>query len=70
VAKNKAEDARIAIRNIRRDGNEEVKTAQKEGHVSEDVLKKTLDEIQRITDKYIEIINKLLEAKEAEIMEV
>jgi ribosome recycling factor len=70
VAKNKAEDARVAIRNIRRDGNEEVKTAQKEGHVSEDVLKKTLDEIQKITDEYIERINKLLEAKEAEIMEV
>ena len=70
VAKNKAEDARISIRNIRRDGNEEVKTAQKDGHLSEDVQKKTLDEIQKITDEYIETINKLLEAKEAEIMEV
>jgi ribosome recycling factor len=70
VAKGKAEDARVAIRNIRRDGNEEVKTAEKEGHVSEDDSKKTLDEIQKITDKYIEKINKLLDAKDAEIMEV
>jgi ribosome recycling factor len=70
VAKGKAEDGRIAIRNIRRDGNEEVKTAEKEGHVSEDISKKTLEEIQKITDEYIEKINVLLEAKDAEIMEV
>jgi ribosome recycling factor len=70
VAKGKAEDARVAIRNIRRDGNEEVKTAEKEGHVSEDDSKKTLDQIQKITDEYIEKINKLLDAKDAEIMEV
>jgi len=70
VAKGKAEDARVAIRNIRRDGNEEVKTAEKEGHVSEDDSKKTLDKIQKITDEYIEKINKLLDAKDAEIMEV
>ena len=70
VAKGKAEDARVAIRNIRRDGNEEVKTAEKDGHVSEDDSKKTLDEIQKITDAYIEKINKLLDAKDAEIMEV
>lgn len=70
VAKGKAEEARVAIRNIRRDGNEEVKTAEKDGHVSEDVSKKTLEEIQKITDEYIENINKFLDAKEAEIMEV
>lgn len=70
VAKGKAEDARVAVRNIRRDGNEEVKTVEKEGHVSEDDSKKTLDEIQKITDEYIENINKLMDAKDAEIMEV
>ena len=70
VAKGKAEDARVAIRNIRRDGNEEVKTAEKDGHVSEDDSKKTLEEIQKITNEYIEDINKFLDAKEAEIMEV
>jgi len=70
VAKNKAEEVRIAIRNIRRDGNEEIKAAEKEGHVSEDISKKTLEEVQKITDEYIEKINKLLDAKDAEIMEV
>ena len=70
VAKGKAEDARIAIRNIRRDGNDEVKTAEKESHISEDTSKKVLEEIQKITDKYIDQINSIVELKEAEIMEV
>ncbi len=70
VAKSKAEEARIAIRNIRRDGNDEVKKAEKEGHVSEDDSKKTLEEIQKITDEFIKKVNELLEAKIEEIMEV
>jgi len=70
VVKGKAEDVRVAIRNIRRDGNEEVKNAEKDGHVSEDDSKKTLEDIQKITDEYIEKINKFLDAKDAEIMEV
>ncbi len=70
IAKGKAEDVRIAIRNIRRDGNEEVRTAEKNAHISEDTTKKVMDEIQKITDEYIETINKMLESKEAEIMEV
>lgn len=70
VAKGKAEDARIAIRNIRRDGNEEVKTAEKESHISEDESKKVLEEIQKITDEYVDQINSIVELKEAEIMEV
>jgi ribosome recycling factor len=70
VAKGKAEDARIAIRNIRRDGNDEVKNAEKESHISEDESKKVLEEIQKITDKYIDQINSIVELKETEIMEV
>ena len=70
IAKGKAEDARVAIRNIRRDANEEVRTAEKNKHISEDLTKKVMDEIQKITDEYIEKINKLFEAKETEIMEV
>jgi len=70
IAKGKAEDARIAIRNIRRDGNEEVKTAEKNQHISEDDTKKVIDQIQETTNDYIEKINNLLETKEAEIMEV
>ncbi len=70
VAKGKTEEARVAIRNIRRDGNEDVKEAEKKDHISEDDSKKVLDEIQKITDEYIKKINKLLDAKEEEIMEV
>lgn len=70
VAKGKAEESRIAIRNIRRDGNDEVKQAEKDGHVSEDDSKRSLEGIQKITDEYIDMVNKLLEGKEAEIMEV
>ena len=70
VAKAKAEEARIAIRNIRRDGNDDVKNAEKEGHLSEDDSKKAIEDIQKITDDYVEKVGTLLEAKEAEIMEV
>ncbi len=70
VAKAKAEEARIAIRNIRRDGNDDVKHAEKEGHLSEDDSKKAIEDIQKITDDYVEKVGILLEAKEAEIMEV
>lgn len=70
IVKGKAEEARIAIRNIRRDGNDEVKTAEKKGDLSEDDSKKLMEEIQKITDEYIESINEFLEKKEAEIMEV
>lgn len=70
VVNKKAEEARIAIRNIRRDGNEQVKAEEKAGNISEDEVKRTLDEIQKLTDKYIKKIDQLAEAKEKEIMEV
>jgi ribosome recycling factor len=70
VSKNMAEQSRVAIRNIRRDVNEDLKKAQKNGEMSEDEEKKTGDDIQKLTDKYIAEINRELEAKEKEIMEV
>jgi ribosome recycling factor len=70
IAKGKTEDARVAIRNIRRDGNEEVKEAEKRDHISEDDSQKVLKDIQKITDDYIEQLNELMDVKEAEIMEV
>ena len=70
VTKNMAEQSRIAIRNIRRDANEELKKKQKSSHLSEDVAKRGMDEIQKITDKYIKEVNELLEKKEKEILEV
>lgn len=70
LAKNKTEHSRVAIRNIRRDANEELKKLQKDSEISEDDCKRGQDEVQKLTDKYIEDLNKLLEEKEKEILEV
>ncbi len=70
LAKNMAEQSRIAVRNHRRDANEEIKKAKADSELSEDEAKKASDEIQKLTDKYIEEINSVLEAKEKEILEV
>ncbi len=68
-AKAQAEQSRVAIRNIRRDGNEELKKLEKDGTLTEDGLKTAEDELQKNTDKFIQEINKILEDKEKEIME-
>ena len=70
VAKNMAEQSRVAIRNIRRDANEEIKKQQKSGDLSEDLAKRAEDEVQTLTDLHIHEINDSLEAKETEILEV
>jgi ribosome recycling factor len=70
TVRRKAEDARVAIRNIRRDINEEIKKLEKEKHISEDVVKKLHEEIQKITDSYISKVDEVLNHKEKEIMEV
>lgn len=68
-AKNYAEQSRVAIRNIRRDGNDELKKLEKEGLLTEDDLKTTEEDLQKATDKFIQEINKILEEKEKDIME-
>ena len=70
VARNMAEQARVAVRNIRRDANDELKKNEKDGDLSEDDLKRGEDEIQKLTDRYVEEINQALEAKEKEILEI
>ena len=70
LARNIAEKSRIAVRNIRRDGNDGLKNLQKASEISEDESKRGQDEIQKLTDKYIEEVNELVEAKEKEIMEI
>ncbi|MEJ2665167.1 MAG: ribosome recycling factor [Spirochaetia bacterium] len=70
VAKNKAEQMRVSVRNIRREANEEYKQLQKNSDIGEDESKRGIEEIQKLTDKYIEEINKLLEEKEKEILEI
>lgn len=70
IAKNMAEQARVAIRNIRRDANDELKKQQKASDISEDDAKRGEDEIQKLTDSYVEKINEALEEKEKEILEI
>ncbi len=68
--KKMAEEAKIAIRAVRRDGIEEAKAMQKEGNMTEDELKQAENEIQKLTDKSVEEIDKILENKEKEVMSV
>ncbi len=68
-AKATAENSRTAIRNIRRDENDDLKKRQKAGEITEDELKKLGDELQKSTDKFIAEINSIYEAKEKEIMD-
>ena len=65
-----AEDAKVAVRSIRREGMDTVKQEQKDGEMTEDELKQAENEIQKITDKNIEEIDKILEQKEKEIMSI
>lgn len=70
LCKNTAEDSRVAVRNIRRDANDQIKQAQKDKDISEDQEKRGLDKIQEITDEYIKKVDDLLEKKEKDVMEV
>jgi len=70
VAKSQTEESRVAIRNIRRDGNEALKKLLKDSKITEDDETKGTEELQKLTDSYISQVNKVLEEKEKEIMEV
>ena len=70
VVKGEAENARVAVRNIRRDANAHLKELLKEKKISEDDDRRAQDEIQKLTDRYIGEIDKVLHAKEADLMAV
>lgn len=70
VVKKKAEEGRVAVRNLRRDTNEQLKVQQKDGKLSEDELKRSQDEVQKLTDRYVKEIDGILATKEQEIMQV
>ena len=70
LAKNQAEQSRVAIRNIRRDGNDELKKLLKDAAITEDDESKGGAELQKLTDGFIGKVNQILEEKEKEIMEV
>lgn len=66
----KAEESKVAVRNIRRDVNDSIKALEKTKEVSEDESKKGLDDAQKLTDKFIKRIDEVLAQKEKEVMEV
>jgi ribosome recycling factor len=70
LAKRMAEDGRIAVRNVRREANDQVKTLQKNGNATEDDRDEALKDIQKATDDYIKQVDEALKTKEVEIMEV
>ncbi|NLC76649.1 MAG: ribosome recycling factor [Clostridia bacterium] len=70
LVKKKAEEFRVVIRNIRREANDGIKAMEKDKSISEDEAKKAQEQIQKLTDRYIEQVDKVLSNKEAEIMEV
>ena len=70
IAKNMAEQNRVSLRNTRRDANDELKKAEKDGTISEDDLKRAEDEVQKLTDSYVAQVNELFEEKEKEILDI
>lgn len=70
IVRAEAEQARVAIRNVRRDANGDIKTLLKEKDISEDEQKRAEDDIQKITDRYIAEADELLAAKEKELLEI
>ena len=70
VARQEAEQARVSVRGVRRDANTELKALLKDRKVTEDDERRAQDEVQKLTDKHIADIDKILAAKEAELLEV
>ena len=70
LVKRMGEDSKIALRNVRREGNERLKKMEKNKEISKDDLKKGEKEIQDVTDTYVKKVDDLVEAKDKEIMEI
>jgi len=70
VVKSEAENARVAVRNIRRDANDQLKKLVKDKEISEDDERRAQDDIQKLTDRFVAEVDKALHSKEADLMEV
>jgi ribosome recycling factor len=70
VVRNEAEQARVAVRNIRRDANHMLKDLEKDKDISEDEQRRAEEEVQKLTDKHVADIDEVLKKKEADLMEV
>ncbi|GBE05131.1 MAG TPA: ribosome recycling factor [Nitrospirae bacterium] len=66
----RVEEAKVSIRNIRRDGKDEIKHLEKEEHISEDDTKNSMDELQKLTDSFVKRTDEIMSHKEAELMEI
>jgi ribosome recycling factor len=70
LVKKYAEEAKVAVRNIRRDGNDDLKKLEKDGNITEDELRNNTESVQKLTDEYIVKVDNVAKDKEKEIMEV
>lgn len=70
LVKKTGEEAKVALRNQRREANDKLRKMQKNNEISEDELRKAEEEVQKITDQYIEMVEEMVEKKEKEILEV
>ncbi len=70
VLKRMEEDCKVALRNLRREANEQLKTAKKDKQISEDEQFKFQDEVQKLTDKLIQKAEEIVKAKEKEVLEI
>lgn len=70
LVKKYAEEAKVAVRNIRRDGNDDLKKLEKDGNITEDELRSNTENVQKLTDEYIVKVDNVAKDKEKEIMEV
>ena len=70
VVKNAGEDAKVSVRNVRRDANEQAKKLLKDKEITEDEDRRSQDDVQKLTDKTITEIDKLVASKEAEVLAV
>ncbi|PLX68516.1 MAG: ribosome recycling factor [Denitrovibrio sp.] len=70
LVKKMAEDNKVAVRNLRRDGNDKIKKLEKDKEISEDDSKKFVDQIQEVTNDYIKKVDEVTAAKEKEVMEI
>jgi ribosome recycling factor len=69
IVKKMAEEAKVAVRNVRREGNDNLKSMEKNKDISQDDYHRAMDRIQEITDNYVSKVDEIIEAKEKEIME-
>ena len=70
VARKYSEEAKVAVRNVRRDANDGLKKLEKDKEITEDELKKAVDDVQKLTDKFVGDVDKKCAAKEKEIMDI